>query len=133
MTDPVVRIRLDFGTRCSVGPGKIALLEAIARTGSLARAARDLGMSYRYAWALIGDLNRSFRKPVAGATVGGRAGGGATLTTFGRTLVKAYRDLEIETDKRARRQFAAVTRQVAVKNPRTPIRRRLRRTGHEGS
>ena len=47
MSSPTVRIRLDFSPDCSVGPGKIALLEGIARTGSLSSAARVLGMSYR--------------------------------------------------------------------------------------
>jgi molybdate transport system regulatory protein len=47
VTNPTVRFRVDFATRCCVGPGKIALLEAIHRSGSLSQAARDLGMSYR--------------------------------------------------------------------------------------
>jgi len=47
-----VRFRVDFGSRCSVGVGKIELLEGIGRTGSLSQAAREMRMSYRRAWLL---------------------------------------------------------------------------------
>src|SRR3984893_9708934 len=50
-----VRFRIDFNSRCSIGPGKIELLEDIARHGSIRQAALDLGMSYRHAWLLIDD------------------------------------------------------------------------------
>jgi len=91
---PTVRLRIDFGGRCSVGIGKIELLETIARTGSLSRAARAMRMSYRRAWLLLEDLNTSFDRRVATTTTGGRGGGGAELTEFGGSLVVAYRDLE---------------------------------------
>lgn len=91
---PGIRFRVDFHDRCSVGIGKISLLEAIARTGTLSRAARDLGMSYRRAWLLIDSMNADFDTPVVSATVGGSGGGGAQLTPLGRELVQAYRNLE---------------------------------------
>jgi molybdate transport system regulatory protein len=89
-----VRFRVDFGSRCSVGVGKIELLEGIARTGSLSQAAREMRMSYRRAWLLLEDLNVSFDQPVAHASVGGRGGGGVVLTSFGTRLVAGYRRLE---------------------------------------
>lgn len=89
-----VRFRVDFGTRCSVGVGKIELLEGIARTGSLSQAAREMRMSYRRAWLLLEDLNVSFDRKVAHASVGGRGGGGVVLTAFGSSLVAGYRRLE---------------------------------------
>ncbi len=88
-----VRLRIDFAEG-SVGPGKIALLEAIERTGSLSQAARDLGMSYRRAWGLLDDLNHALPEPVASASTGGTGGGGARLTEFGRVLVARYREVE---------------------------------------
>ena len=91
---PGIRFRLDFHDQCSVGIGKITLLEAIARTGSLSQAARDIGMSYRRAWLLIDSMNAEFDTRVISATVGGSGGGGAQLTSFGRKLIQAYRDLE---------------------------------------
>jgi molybdate transport system regulatory protein len=89
-----VRFRVDFGNRCSVGVGKIELLEGIARTGSLSQAAREMRMSYRRAWLLLDDMNLSFDHPVAHASVGGRGGGGVVLTSFGSGLVAGYRRLE---------------------------------------
>jgi molybdate transport system regulatory protein len=86
----LVRFRVDFGPRCSLGPGKIALLQAIAAKGSLTHAAAELGMSYRYAWLLLEDLKRSFSEPVTRAKIGGRRGGGVELTRFGGELVRRY-------------------------------------------
>ena len=91
-----VRFRVDFGHQCSIGIGKIELLEGIARTGSLSQAARDMRMSYRRAWLLLEDMNTSFDDPVARASVGGRGGGGVVLTPFGKRLVTDYRRLESE-------------------------------------
>jgi molybdate transport system regulatory protein len=94
VNSPEVRFRVDFYDRCSVGVGKVRLLEAIERTGSLSQAARDIGMSYRRAWLLIDSMNAEFDSPVIVATVGGSGGGGAKLTSFGRELIGAYRGLE---------------------------------------
>jgi molybdate transport system regulatory protein len=92
--DLTVRFRVDFGRECSVGIGKIELLEGIANNGSLTQAARQMRMSYRRAWLLLADLNVSFDEPVAVATTGGRGGGGVVLTPFGKRLVEGYRKME---------------------------------------
>jgi len=102
-----VRLRIDFAPAGSIGPGKIALLEAIEASGSLSRAARALGMSYRRAWGLLDDLNRALREPVASASVGGTGGGGAKLTRFGRALIAAYREVERIAAGAAKARFGA--------------------------
>jgi molybdate transport system regulatory protein len=89
-----VRFRVDFGNQCSVGIGKIELLEGIAKTGSLSQAARCMGMSYRRAWLLLADMNDSFDQRVAETMTGGTGGGGAVLTPFGERLIAGYRKLE---------------------------------------
>jgi molybdate transport system regulatory protein len=91
---PEIRFRVDFDDRCSVGVGKIRLLEAVAHTGSLSQAARDIAMSYRRAWLLIDSMNAEFDTPVISASVGGSGGGGAKVTSFGTELIEAYRKLE---------------------------------------
>ena len=85
-----VRFRLDVSPACSIGPGKIALLQTIQQSGSLRRAAHQLGMSYRRAWLLVDGLNRSFNSPVTTASVGGKGGGGVKLTELGEDLVRRY-------------------------------------------
>lgn len=86
-----VRFRVDFTPMCSIGPGKIDLLEGIQRTGSLRQAALALGMSYRRAWLLLDALNHSFSEPATTASVGGHGGGGVTLTPFGLEIIRCYR------------------------------------------
>lgn len=108
MTRPQTRVRIDFSGDCSLGPGKIALLEGIARSGSLSAAARQLGMSYRRAWLLVHNTNAAFHEPVVELAVGGKDGGGAQLTDFGRQLVADFRAFEEEVDQLARQRFAAL-------------------------
>ncbi len=127
-----IRLRLDFGAACAVGPGKIALLEAVQTSGSLSQAARDLKMSYRRAWLLLDNLNTSFTRPVAVLATGGKGGGGASLTPFGSELVQAYRDFEQDLQKEAEQRFRRIGAQAATGAPSTgtaPVaRRRLSRT-----
>ncbi len=89
-----VRLRIDLTPTSAVGPGKIELLEHIEKTGSISAAGRAMDMSYRRAWLLVDELNRLFRERVATAGPGGRAGGGARLTPFGRDLVRRFRAME---------------------------------------
>ena len=140
---PQAHIRIDFSGTCSIGPGKIGLLEGIERTGSLSAAARALGMSYRRAWLLLHSTNESFSEPVVELSVGGKDGGGTRLTDFGRQLVASYRRFDAAVDQLAARTFADVrisTRaQEAEAAPRAgggrrPVNRALqsRRRSREG-
>src|SRR5262249_1456168 len=88
------RLRITEGDQIAVGPGKVDLLEAIASTGSITAAARQLGMSYRRAWLLIDTMNRCFKQPVTTAEAGGRRGGGTSLTPLGMEGVRRYRRIE---------------------------------------
>lgn len=93
---PVLRFRMRVtdGDRIAVGPGKIALLEAVARTGSITAAAKSLSMSYRRAWLLLDELNRSLEQPAVDSAKGGPQGGGSSLTDVGRQLITLYRRIE---------------------------------------
>jgi molybdate transport system regulatory protein len=117
-----VRFRIDFGNRCSVGVGKIELLEGIARTGSISQAAREMRMSYRRAWLLLEDMNVSFDHPVARASVGGRGGGGVVLTSFGSGLVAGYRRLESRLRPLADACMKGVGRHIKAGAPKRTIR-----------
>ena len=101
-------IRIDLDGGCRIGPGKVRLLELIEATGSISAAGRAMAMSYRRAWLLVESLNTSFREPVVAAQSGGRHGGGAQLTTFGRDLVACYRAIEREAAAAADRHLALI-------------------------
>ncbi len=88
------RLRITVGDLIAIGPGKISLIEAIEQTGSITAAARRLDMSYRRAWLLLDELNRSLRAPAVESAKGGALGGGSTLTDTGRALVALYRRIE---------------------------------------
>jgi molybdate transport system regulatory protein len=96
MDTPKLTLRVDLGSGRALGPGKVRLLEAIERTGSISQAGRTLGMSYRRAWLLVDDMNHCFRDAVIAAQPGGIHGGGATLTPFGQRLVERYRAIEAD-------------------------------------
>jgi molybdate transport system regulatory protein len=115
---PVIRIRIDFSADVHVGPGKIALLEAIKSTGSISDAARSLGMSYRRAWMLINSLKQGFSEAVTVSSTGGAGGGGARVTAFGTSLVRQYRILEREAARLGARRLADIVPHVIAKGPR---------------
>jgi molybdate transport system regulatory protein len=93
MIAPAIRFRIDFTDNVNLGPGKIALLEAIKSTGSISDAARALGMSYRRAWILIDSVKQGFSEAVIVSASGGKGGGGARVTAFGDSLIDQYRML----------------------------------------
>ncbi len=112
MTQQRVRFRVDFSDRCSVGEGKIALLETIDLCGSISQAARDLGMSYRRAWLLLRSLNLSFDTAVVTTREGGSNGGGATVSKFGRELIQAFRDIEAAVTTRTAERMRSISQHV---------------------
>jgi len=89
-----LKIRVMAGPIIAFGPGKATLLAAIERTGSISAAAREMGMSYRRAWVLVDEMNRSFRQPLVQTAAGGPGGGGAHVTQFGQDVLGRYRKME---------------------------------------
>ena len=106
-------IRLDLASGARIGPGKVAVLEEIARSGSISAAGRALHMSYRRTWELVEDLNHSLGTPVVEAAAGGSGGGGAVLTRAGKAIVERYRAIEMDTALAARRHLLALHRVCA--------------------
>ena len=105
-------IRIDLASGDRIGPGKIALLEAIRATGSISAAARALGMSYRRAWLLVEELNQALRQPPVAAKTGGRRGGGAVVTPAGERVVGLYRAIESHARAAAGSEFRAIGKLV---------------------
>ncbi len=84
-----------------VGKGRVALLEAIARTGSIRQAAKEMGMSYKRAWTLVQALNALGPEPMVEKEAGGRSGGGARLTPFGERTLAVYHGLQQDLARQA--------------------------------
>lgn len=103
-------IRLDLACGARIGPGKVAVLEQIARSGSISAAGRALGMSYRRTWKLVEDLNLNLGTTVVETAAGGNGGGGAVLTLAGKAIVERYRAIEMDTALAARKHLLALSR-----------------------
>jgi molybdate transport system regulatory protein len=101
-------LRIDLASGGRIGPGKIAVLEAIGQTGSISGAGRALGMSYRRTWALVEDLNNSLGRNVVETAAGGSGGGGASLTEAGRAVITCYRAIERDSLRIARKHLGAL-------------------------
>jgi molybdate transport system regulatory protein len=109
---PGPRLRLVLEAGVAIGPGKADLLEAVDATGSITAAGRSLGMSYRRAWTLLDSLNKAFDQPVVAARIGGKGGGRAQLTAFGRELLDRYRRMEARTEAAVAADLAALRRRL---------------------
>ncbi len=70
---------------------------------SITAAAKATGLSYKGAWDAIDAMNNLAGEPVVTTTVGGRGGGGAQLTSYGRELLQTYRSVEAENDAHLKR------------------------------
>ncbi len=91
----------------AMGPGKAALLAHIGATGSISAAARQLGMSYRRAWMLVDTMNQCFNLALVETLTGGKRGGGAALTEYGRDVLERYHAIESKAARSVARELAA--------------------------
>jgi molybdate transport system regulatory protein len=105
-------IRVDLASGAQIGPGKVAVLEEIARSGSISAAGRALNISYRRTWELVEELNSTLGAPVVQTAAGGSGGGGASLTELGQAVVTRYRAIEEECAAAARKHLVALQRAV---------------------
>ena len=79
-----------------LGKGRIDLLEQIARTGSITKAAKAMKMSYKAAWDAVDAMNNLAEQPLVERATGGKGGGGTHLTPYARELIITYRVLDEE-------------------------------------
>jgi molybdate transport system regulatory protein len=107
------RMRVTAGDTILVGPGKISLLEAIRDTRSITAAAKSMGMSYRRAWILVDELNRSLASAAVASAIGGERGGGSALTDVGHELVEVYRRIEATAARACAKDIARLLDLVA--------------------
>jgi len=106
------RIRINAGKEIALGPGKVELLEAIERTGSISAGARELGLSYRRAWDLVDTMNHCFKQPLVARVKGGKGGGGAQLTNKGREILDLYRTMETKAMKAINPEWKTIQKSI---------------------
>jgi molybdate transport system regulatory protein len=129
---PKLTIRVDLGGGRALGPGKIRLLEAIDKTGSISEAGRELNMSYKRAWQMVDDLKGCFRDPV----IRSRRGGGTALAPLGTKLVKLYRLIEANALTAVSRHLRALEISLShstASMPLTSLKRPLRNRGSKSN
>ena len=73
-----------------LGEGRIVLLQAIEKHGSISKAARSMKMSYVKAWKLVESMNNVSDRPFVIRKSGGKGGGGTTLTSDGKKAIAFY-------------------------------------------
>ncbi len=103
-------IRIPITDSAPVGPGKTQLLELVAETGSIRSAAIKMKLSYRRAWMLLAEMEKSFGAPVLARQTGGKRGGGAQLTPLGADIVKHFRAAERAAIKAIQPELVALNR-----------------------
>lgn len=105
-----IRLHIHVDDDHTLGPGKIALLEAIRQHGSISAAAREMGMAYRHAWELVDDVNQAFPTRVVETSSGGGRGSGARVTAFGEEVIRRFRTMERASRRVVDREMAALER-----------------------
>jgi len=88
-----------------VGMGRVAMLEAIERTGSLNQAAHELNMSYRSLWGRLCKTEKRLGKNLLVRTTGGKEGGGSELTPLAKSIIENFRKLNSELENEAAQLF----------------------------
>lgn len=84
------RVWLEKDGELYVGGGRVALLEAIDKFGSIAAAARSMKLGYRNAWLWVDAMNRLAPSSLVRKSTGGARGGYAVLTEEGRKVVAEF-------------------------------------------
>ena len=90
------RVWLEKDGELYVGGGRAALLERIGELGSIAAAARSMGLGYRNAWLWVEAMNRLAPKPLVEKSTGGANGGYTRLTEEGRKAVEEYQKINLK-------------------------------------
>jgi len=89
------KIWLEYDGEPLLGKGGAEILEGIKKEQSISKAAKTIGMSYRYVWNYLAKIEKALGEPIVERFKGGKAGGGgANLTQLGENLLKEYRRVE---------------------------------------
>lgn len=79
-----------------LGGDRFLLLEQIDELGSITKAAKAIGVSYKTAWEMVNQINNLAAAPLVDRATGGKGGGGASLTAAGRDVLEQFRVVQEE-------------------------------------
>lgn len=82
-----------------LGNKRIQLLQQVAATGSISRAAKAVGLSYKAAWDAVNAMNNLSDSPLVIGSAGGQGGGGANLTPLGEQLIHTWLRMQAEYER----------------------------------
>ena len=99
-----VRLFTDDHQRC-FGPGIATLLERVREHRSLRSAAASMGMAYSKAWRIIRTAEDVFGCKLLDSTIGGKGGGGASLTAEAERLLAAYEEYVSDVENYCQSKF----------------------------
>ncbi|RME85031.1 MAG: LysR family transcriptional regulator [Caldilineae bacterium] len=87
---PRFNVWLEVDEKVALSRWRVQLLEAVARTGSISAAAESMDIQYRLAWKRIREMEERLGLNLVTSTVGGKGGGGTTLTPAAEKLVARF-------------------------------------------
>lgn len=88
------------------GQGRLKILEAVIRHGSIHAAAKELKMSYRAVWGKLKDTEERLGQPLLVRQIGGASGGGSELTPLGKNLFEKFSALQAHVATEVENLFA---------------------------
>ncbi len=92
---PSCKVWIEHNGKPLIGKGGAEILQTIEKENSLSKAAKTLGMSYRYVWNYIQEIQNAIQQPIVETYKGGKSGGGgAKLTDLGKELLDEYKQVE---------------------------------------
>jgi molybdate transport system regulatory protein len=107
---PKLKVWVAFASGAKLGRGRADLLESIDRLGSIQRAVREIGMSYRYAWGYLQELEAAAGFKLLERPAGRGPAGGTRLSAEGRKFLERYRRFETAMAEAADRRFRSIFR-----------------------
>ena len=88
-----------------IGKGPIMLLKEVERLGSLNKAAKSMNMSYSKAWTIINRAEKLLGKPLLEKEIGGKEGGGSTLTQEAKVYIETFEVFIKEAEENAQELY----------------------------
>jgi molybdate transport system regulatory protein len=87
---PKFNLWLEAKDEVAFSTWRVALLKAVAETGSISAAAGQMKVQYRTAWQKINEMETRLGVKLVETQVGGQRGGGAHLTSAAQDYIEKF-------------------------------------------